>query len=608
MKPLKINMLVRLLFLGGLFLVYCLEAEAQKSKSISQFNPASITLGQSSQYMVTLEVKSSARFKPPAPAGLELVFLGPSQSMQSTFVNGKFKTLVQTSFIFRASVKASGTYKVPAFTLKLEGENFRVPEATLTVLPPDGKSQVSLDEISFLKLVCPESPIYVGQVARCALNLYVLTAFPDARYNQPTQIGDAFAKGGMNEKGVQSGERVNDLNYNKIAWPVSFIPLKSGPQSIEYQMVVEIAVPRSNQQSRSSRNDIFDRFFNDDFFSFRNQRQQLNLTTREITLQISPLPEEGKPASFSGAIGKFKATQNISALEMNAGDPLTLTLEVEGQGNFERIQPPEMNVGQSWKTYTPKTEFTPRDSLNFKGSKSFEYVLIPQHEDIEHTPEIEFSYFDPELGTYSEISLPAVTVTVNPAPIGTATFTAIAPAANGATQRPREQTLLPMKLFPGAWVASLRPVFLSPRFLAWQAAPLILLSGIIFVRKRQLRLREDFFYARNLQAEKAMRKWLLKAKKAASKGDAEEFFAAAQRSIQESLSRHFKQRADTLTQSEILSFLESKEAGGELMEEVENFFQTADALKFAGASTDSPSLKEREKSLSRLVTHLANLK
>ena len=607
MKFFKTGSILHLIW-AAIFMAFYQDAGAQISRPVSQFNPASITLGQNAQYRVTLAVKSSRNFKPPAPPGLELTYLGPSQSMQSTYTNGKFETQVQTSFIFRASVKASGTYKVPAYTLKLERETFQVPAATLTVLPPDGKTQVSLDEVSFLKLVCPESPIYVGQVARCALNLYVLTAFPNSRYNQPIQLGDAFSQGGMDAKGVQSGERMHDLNYNKIAWPVTFIPLKSGPQTIEYQMVVEITVPRTSRPSRSSRNDIFDRFFNDDFFSFRNQKRQLNLTTREITLNILPLPEEGRPESFSGAIGKFSATQSLSAEEMNAGDPLTLTLEISGQGNFERIQAPQIEVGQSWKTYTPKAEFSPRDSLNFRGSKTFEYVLIPQHEDIEHTPEIHFSYFDPELESYAEMALPAATVTVNPAPVGTATFTAITADSNGAYERLREKTLLPIELFPGTWVATLRPVFLSPQFLGWQAAPLIFLSGLIYIRKRQLRLREDFHYARNLRAGKSMRKWLAKSKIAASANDAEAFFAAAQRSIQESLNRHFKQSPDTLTQSEILEFLESKEVESELTGEVGQFFQTADALKFAGAAADSPSLKEREKSLAKLVGQLAGLK
>ncbi len=579
------------------FTAFCQVAAAQQSRPVSQFNPASITLGQNAQYVVTLAVKSSRTFKPPVPAGLELTYLGPSQSSQSTYANGKFETRVQTSFTFQAKVQATGTYKVPAYSLKLEGKTYSVPAATLTVLPPDGKTQVTLEEAAFLKLVCPESPIYVGQVARCVLNLYVLTAFSGSRNTPPTQLGDAFAQGAVDEKGVQSGERIKDLNYNKVGWPVTFIPLKSGPQTIEYQMVVEITVPRT---ARSSRNDFFDSFFNP-----RSQRQQLNVTTREITLDILPLPEEGQPESFSGALGKFKATQSLSAEEMNAGDPLTLTLKISGQGNFERIQAPEIEVGQSWKTYTPKAEFSPRDSLNFRGSKTFEYVLIPQHEGIEQTPEIHFSYFDPELESYAEIAIPAVSITVNPAPVGTATITAIKAESN---ERFREKTLLPIELFPGNWVATLRPVFLRPQFLGWQAGPLIFLSGFIYIRKRQLRLREDFHYARNLRAGKSMRRWLAKSKKAASSDDAEAFFAAAQRSIQESLSRHFKQSPDTLTQSEILEFLDSKEVESELAGEVGQFFQTADALKFAGAAADSPSLKEREKSLAKLVSQLTGVK
>lgn len=587
------------------------QALAQKIAAQSGFDPAVVTLGQRTNYIVVLEdAQSELRFQPPAIEGLKLTYRGPSQRVQTSIVNGRVETTRTITFMYSAEPNESGKYTVPAYEMEFDGKNYAVPAATLTVLPPDGNFELKFEDFVVLTLSCPDEKIYVGQNVLCMLEVNTLHSLQVSRYSQPTQIGDAFAQGGIDGNGTSGSARLNDYNYRKTSFPVTFTPLKSGKQTISYEMPVEIILPRQNRTTRSSRDDVFGRFFDDDFFgsAFGGQRRQVTATTGDIVLDVKPLPEENKPENFSGAIGKFTARQSLASREVHAGDPLSLTLTISGEGNFDRIQAVDLDPGPDWRIYDPNTEFTAQDELNLRGTKSFEYVIIPQTTDITLSPEIRFSYFDPETSEYADISPAPVPIKVNEALAGASVYGPVISANSASTRATSAPTLLPIKLLSGTWVSSIQPAFRTTTFLYAQLAPLLILGGIIIIRKRQLRLREDDAYARRLQAGRSTRKWLQAAKAAASANDAPEFYAAAQRSIQESLGKHFRHSAETLTLAEIESFLTERESSTEVIEEVRELFEAADAIKFAGSMTEAPSLTEQDKSLNRLVSKLSALK
>jgi len=54
-------------------------------------------------------------------------------------------------------------------------------------------------------------------------------------------------------------------------------------------------------------------------------------------LKVLPLPTQGQPKDFSGAVADFQVSSDISPARVAAGDPLTLRLHVSGVGNFDRV-------------------------------------------------------------------------------------------------------------------------------------------------------------------------------------------------------------------------------------------------------------------------------
>ena len=81
------------------------------------------------------------------------------------------------------------------------------------------------------------------------------------------------------------------------------------------------------------RSDAFDDFpgqlpFPDLFDS--GPRKDVKVETNGISVEVKPLPEAGRPANFSGAVGQFAIRSEADPVQARGGDPVTLRVEVRG--------------------------------------------------------------------------------------------------------------------------------------------------------------------------------------------------------------------------------------------------------------------------------------
>jgi len=79
------------------------------------------------------------------------------------------------------------------------------------------------------------------------------------------------------------------------------------------------------------------------FFGVRNQTRDVALSASPIYIEVSEPPEEGRPASWCGAIGKaFNASAQLDASVCTAGDPLVLSLAVNGDAPLDTYRTPDL--------------------------------------------------------------------------------------------------------------------------------------------------------------------------------------------------------------------------------------------------------------------------
>ncbi len=131
-----------------------------------------------------------------------------------------------------------------------------------------------------------------------------------------------------------------------------------------------------------------------------------------VTIDVLPLPKEGQPADFNGAVGQFKMAASLEQSTVAANQPVTLKVRVAGRGNAKLIELPNLNLPPSLELYDTK-----KDAKYFKDGQSykdFEVLLIPREPGQITIPAVGFSAFDPTTKKYYSQKSPEFKLQVTP--------------------------------------------------------------------------------------------------------------------------------------------------------------------------------------------------
>ncbi len=123
------------------------------------------------------------------------------------------------------------------------------------------------------------------------------------------------------------------------------------------------------------------------------QLQEYTRASKRTAIKVLPLPTDGKPQSFSGAVGQFQIQTQVDGLQFPANQPFTLKVRFEGSGNAKLIELPPSNWPLGLEVYDTKSES--KFFKNGRSYKEFEILLVPKNKGDIEIPQIVFSYFDP---------------------------------------------------------------------------------------------------------------------------------------------------------------------------------------------------------------------
>ncbi len=128
------------------------------------------------------------------------------------------------------------------------------------------------------------------------------------------------------------------------------------------------------------------------------QLSEYTRASKRTAIKVLPLPTEGKPHSFSGAVGQFQIQTQVDGLQFPANQPFTLKVRFEGSGNAKLIELPPIEWPAGLEVYDTKSES--KFFKNGQSYKEFEILLVPKNKGDVKIPQIMFSYFDPEEKKY----------------------------------------------------------------------------------------------------------------------------------------------------------------------------------------------------------------
>jgi hypothetical protein len=125
-----------------------------------------------------------------------------------------------------------------------------------------------------------------------------------------------------------------------------------------------------------------------------------------VTLRVRPLPEEGRPAGFSGAVGRFTVRAAAASREVAVGASVRVALTIEGEGNLSAFETPRLGDVPG---------FDVLGALDDRGAdrRTITYDLAPRAADVASVPPLPFSFFEPgPAPAYRTVRTEALPITV----------------------------------------------------------------------------------------------------------------------------------------------------------------------------------------------------
>ncbi|MGE5109147.1 MAG: BatD family protein [Sphingobacteriales bacterium] len=206
--------------------------------------------------------------------------------------------------------------------------------------------------------------------------------------------------------------------YSTVLRKVQLFPLQSGEITLEpIEVSSQVRFLKANEAAKNNNNgfdDIFRDFFDDDMLSGETEEHNLTQQTKPVTITVKPLPENNKPASFNGAVGKFAVQAAMVNSTIAANETGTLKIVIEGKGNLSMINSPVINWPQGIESFEPSSrENIDNSTVPLSGSKTFEYPFTVRDKGNYTLPAVAFSYFNPETQAYETASANSVNFVVN---------------------------------------------------------------------------------------------------------------------------------------------------------------------------------------------------
>lgn len=539
-----------------------------------------ITLGESATLSITFSGgKPKAVPTPPAVPNLQMVPAG--ESSQISMAPGQ--VISTTSYNFRVVPRQAGDYVIPAMSITVEGKALTTPQLTLKVVKPDSPSAQALNsgkELVFLKLIVPKKQLYLGESTVVQLQLYLRQGVQNI---SDFQISDFPAEGALVGKMAEANRtqaQVGNAIYTVIPLVYPVKALRAGP--LQLGPVAASAVLQLPSQNR--RRDPFAEQFGmrgmfDSFFGGSEQRQFAFATEAE-TLEILPLPKEGVPPGFNGAVGTFGLTATVGPTNVAVGDPITVKIALAGRGAIDSLEFPEQPGWSDFKTYPPTTKLEPADALGLSGTKHFEQVIIPEKVSITAVPPITFSFFDPEAKTYRTVTHPATPLVVRPA--GALPLPSVAAGTRTAEESPPPaQDIVHIKQRLGV-IAQVRPPLMAqPWFLALQSVPILAYFAAVAWRRRSEKLAHNPRLRRQRETARIIREGLAELRTQAADNNSEAFFATVSRLLQEQLGERLDVPASAITEAVIDERLRPLGVPEPVLAQLHDLFQTCNLARFA---------------------------
>ena len=499
--------------------------------------------------------KDGDDFEPPNFENFTVVG-GPSQSINNSWVNGVRS--FSKSYSYFLAPKKRGTFVVGQASIDINGETYKTLPINITVTAaidkpknPNDPNYVASQTIHLVAEVSNSNP-YLNEAITVVYKLYVAqnTGIRNWRELDKPRYGDFWSqnldvKEYKTKQGTYKGE---DYLYVVLKKTVLY-PQKTGKLNIEpLSLDVTVEVP-------SNRRDVFGRLF--------TSTVNRTVSAGNRTINVKPLPENGKPTDFSGAVGDFDLKLESNKQTLKATEALELKVIVSGKGNLKLFKLPKLVLPSALEVYEPEhSENVVTRTSGMRGTISDTYTVVPNYQGNYPIPNISFSYFDLKTKRYKTLTSERLVIDVNEGPLGARNSNSGSISENVIT--PNLNQFSSFKTTTEFEPIESKPFFISTLFWLVLLCPFLLIPILMLLVKNKNLRALDVSGNKIRKTNRLARKYLSQAKK--SLGDKEPFYNALERALHNYLKSKLRIETSDFNKEKIEEILKNKNVNNSTLE------------------------------------------
>ena len=522
---------------------------------------------------------------------------GPNNSEIVTTVNGNTTRQVNRGYVlnYELTAAAAGDLTIPPLTLQVEGQ----PQATAAIRIRARVPQ-QLEEYR-LQLALDREQVWVGEpVLLTTTWLWNAELGPERMLGFSHPVLDDAAKRGLSYEHRAPAASRNDpvrlpVAGRDVLWQRGQTRV-DGERFASLSFATALIAEYPGQLHIGSATVVFEGVAGyrtaRDFFG-RNVRQPVRqrfvVPSNELHLTVKALPEQGRPAEFSGLVGRFEIATRAAPLEVKVGDPMELTVTITGSGDLRRLQAPDLTRMSGFREFRVSEDSPPTLTVE---RATLRHTLRALHDEVAEIPVLRISVFDADSGGYAELASEPIPITVHPtrevtlldvegaAASGAANGTPGGPVASGhegiAHNYAGPMLLVDQRFEPLAFAAS------PGGLLALFAAPLLLagVHGGLALRRLQGRPWRPGAALANLRRTVSV---------AGSGAEAPVLLGALREYLADSLRTGHAVHGF----GDVVDALRKSGVGESALEELRLLFASLEAARYGGADTEADNVAQR---------------
>jgi hypothetical protein len=534
-------------------------------------------MGINERLKVSFEMnKNGDNFTPPQFEGFRVVG-GPNQSTSNSWINGKRS--FSRSFTYFLNPTRKGKLSIGQATVKIDGAIYKTSpvsvEVTEAVKTPNqaGNADYIADQNVHLVAEVSNRNTYLNEAFTVVYKLYYTSEIGISNVNEVESPGYAdFWSHLIPIKKLEMKQGTyKGATYNYVTWRKAVLyPQKTG------ELILEPLTLNVTVQVPSNRRDIWGNLV--------NRQVPKVIIAGKRTIKVKPLPQEGKPVGFTGAVGNFDLNFSLNKDVLKASESFQGTIKVSGRGNLKLFNLPKINVPAALEVYEPEhTENIKTNLLGMQGSIQDTYTIVPEFQGNYPIPGVSFSYFDPNKKRYVTLNSEEQMVNVNEGPVAGTSSTGQS-ASNLLRPKLNEDQFnfiaLETQLTP---IKSTDSFFGGRMFYLMLLLPFSLLLLIAIWLKTQIGRTNDPMTLRQKAANRLAKKYLSSAKKAL--GEKEVFYNALERALHNYLKAKLHIVTAEFSKARISSLLQDKEVNSAVIKDFVGLLEDCEAARYAPATS-----------------------